>query len=149
VAAYTAERMLRTPEGVEFIRRNFKIDGSEVPAPEQVQMLIANLSHEQFSIRAGAEAELLIHARYVKAELEAVLKSSDNLEKTDRLERILKKVEDARLTPQLRRGYRAIRPLAELKTPEAANVLKGIASGHPKGWLTKAAIAASRDSHSR
>ena len=80
----------------------------------------------------------------VEAALKAALTRDATLEKRQRIELLLKKIDDTWLTAADIRGFRALEVLEKIGTTRAKQLIAVIASGEPAARLTREAILAGR-----
>src|SRR5262249_51795773 len=107
---------------------------------DRIARLIADLDGERFAVRQQAAAELAAFGDLARPALKKALTTATSLEQRRRLEGLLAR--PASLGPESLRDLRALEVLEYLATPEARQVLRGLADGAPEGWLTRQARAA-------
>jgi HEAT repeat protein len=76
-------------ETVEFLKENLKAVKAD---PKQVEQLIKQLDSANFIVRSKAMAELEYYGKYVKADLEAALKSNAGVETRLRIQQLIDKM---------------------------------------------------------
>jgi hypothetical protein len=107
---------------------------------DEVKAWIAELGSEEFRTREAAERELAKLGLLIEAELQAAAKTDDP-ERRDRVNRLLKAIEIRSRTERLR-ALRALEVLEYTDTPAGRDVLKALAGGSPSARLTQEAKAA-------
>jgi len=140
ILAYRAMGKLRTAsaKAVPFLGEQLRpIAG--VP-PEQITKLVADLGSEKFPQRDKAQRELQELKDLAEGELQKVLSAAPNLEVRLRIERLLDKL-DIIERPDLLQALRAIEVLESIGTPEAQQVLRGLAGGATGAQQTREATA--------
>jgi hypothetical protein len=110
------------------------------PKPETVKAWIADLGSDNFATREAVEKELAKFGNTIEPELKEAAKS-ENLERRDRANRLLKAI-SGRDNPERLRILRAIEVLEYADTPTGRDVLKELAVGAPSALLTRDAKAA-------
>jgi hypothetical protein len=111
-------------------------------APDSTRLarLIADLERVQFAVRDRAVRELAALGDLAAPALRRELENRPSLETRQRLERLLRSLDE--LTPDQRRGIRAVEMLENIGTPAARKLLQTLASGAPTARLTREAQAA-------
>jgi WD40 repeat protein len=127
--AYRATRRLsRSPaEVVPFIRQRL---GTE-PAYDfkRIDQLIADLDSNRFQTREKATAELIQLVEIAETALQKALMNQPTLEVRTRMERILKHLRPAALSPKLLQSIRGVEVLEVIGDAEAGKLLKKLAEG--------------------
>jgi hypothetical protein len=100
---------------------------------------LRELDSETFAVRQKAEEELEKLDQGIVPTLRKALADKPSLEKGQRIERILQRCEQTRLTPVQMQHLRALRVLESLGTPEARKHLEALAQGAPGVFLTREA----------
>jgi WD40 repeat protein len=140
-------RLALSPEqSVPFLRQRLPV----VPKvdPEHVRRLIAELDDEKFATREKAMRELGELGEAVAGALDLARKGKPPPEVAARVKRLLEQLESQRekerlfLPPSNIQLIRAVEALERADTPEAREVLQGIAAGEPSVRLTREARAA-------
>jgi hypothetical protein len=113
------------------------------PDAAVVARLLSDLDHDKFEVRERATNELRGLREVVEPDLRAALGSSPEPERRQRLERLLETLGNERLNhpPDAPRAERALEVLEIIGTPEAREVLEGLAKGAPAASLTREAKA--------
>jgi RNA polymerase sigma factor (sigma-70 family) len=123
-------------ESVPFVRSRL----ARVATPRGIERLIADLDSDRFATRQQAERELARLGYDAEASLRRALENRRlSLEMRSRLEQLLRRLE---LSPEWMRYLRALQVLEYSATPEARQVLQGLAEGAPGSRLTREAKAA-------
>jgi len=112
-----------------------------VPDPVRVKILIADLDHDDFAIRARASADLKEHWPATAAALRAFAAKPPSLEARRRAEGIVREMEKA-FTPTQLRALRAAEALEWIATKEARTLLLELAKGAPDAQLTRESAGA-------
>jgi RNA polymerase sigma factor (sigma-70 family) len=117
------------------------------PAPpvtdleQRLPRLLGDLESDKFAVRKNAEEELARLGELARTALEKALADGPTLDKRQRLEPLLEKLNGPVTTPELRRALRAVEALEHVGTPEACQLLETLAKGTPQARLTKEAKA--------
>jgi RNA polymerase sigma factor (sigma-70 family) len=111
---------------------------------ERIAGLLADLGSAEFRTRDRADRELRKLGAVAEPAFRRALKAEAPLEFRRRVEGLLKRLEESRLSPGDLRSQRAIEVLACIATPEARRVLEEVAGGEPEARLTQRARAALR-----
>jgi RNA polymerase sigma factor (sigma-70 family) len=115
------------------------------PAPpadaDKVRRLVQDLDSDKFAIRQAAGQQLEEMGRAVAPALRRALEGKNSLETRQRLEGLLAKLAATVLSPDVVRRLRAIQVLEQIATPEARQLLRGLAEG-PASWEKQEAQAA-------
>ncbi len=140
--AGTAYRAVRALSGdparaVPFLRERLRPITAADAA--KLKQLLADLSDDSYKVRERAEADLLKLADAAAPALRKLRKEGSSTEARERAERILEAM--ASSTERLR-SWRAVAVLEYSATPEARQVLEGLAKGLPDTRLTNEARAA-------
>jgi RNA polymerase sigma factor (sigma-70 family) len=103
---------------------------------KQMERWLADLDSDDAAVRERASAEL--EKRVVTAEpmLRKALTARPSLEQRKRIERVLERLEQERVTLG-----RALEVLEHAHTPESRQLLEALAAGDPAAWLTQEAKA--------
>jgi WD40 repeat protein len=106
--------------------------------------LLADLASDQFKVRDKATLELEKLGESAAHALRKALDGEPALDMRRRLERLIEKQERGRWSPapDRLRTLRALEVLERASTPEARQVLQGLAGGAPGAWLTQDAKGA-------
>jgi WD40 repeat protein len=107
---------------------------------KQVRAWLDDLDAENFTTREEAQRRLAALGADVEGDLLAALKKRPGPEPLSRLKKLLAGVESG--TPANWRNIRAIEVLERLATPEAQQMLRELAAGHPGARRTREAKAA-------
>src|SRR6185437_1799147 len=124
---------------VEMLRT--RLQPTKAPAEAEMRKLLADLDDASFERREVATKRLAELGELADAALRAALRGKPSLEVRRRIEDLLAESQLAQ-TPEARRHLRAIRILELIATPEARQVLEGLAKGVPDARLTRSAKAA-------
>src|SRR5262249_4346359 len=100
--------------------------------PAHVARLTADLDSRQFNVRDKATRELEVLGKAVEPALRKALAGAKSLELRRRLEQLLEKSSKQLLSQQQVRMLRGIEALEAMGTPEARQVLEGLARGVPE-----------------
>src|SRR5262249_26882354 len=103
---------------------------------------IEELDSANFKTRTTAFAGLAALGRFPERALRQALAKKPNLEKHRRIEELLKKMTDEKLTAEHTRALRAVEVLEMIGTPEARKVLETLAGGATEAELTLRAKSA-------
>lgn len=127
---------------VEYLKKHLK-PAAVVPLdPARVARLIDDLDSDKFATREQATAELEKLCPPALPLLRKALEKPASLEVKRRLEKLVAKFADVRLTPEELRHVRAVHVLEEIGSTEARAVLRGLADGAAESAVTHAARAA-------
>jgi WD40 repeat protein len=127
-------------QALAFIQQKLK---PAAPAdPKRIEELIAALDDTQYKVRTTATAELYGVGEPAVPALEKALTGNLTLETKSRLEEIRNRLTGKVLQGDRLRLYRAVEVLERTGTPEARQVLQGLAAGAPRALLTTSAQAA-------
>ncbi len=139
VKAHQAIRALAsTPKlAVPFLRKSLP------PATEteqkQVDQLVADLGSKEFNVRKKAEEELSKLGLRARPALRLALDKKPSLDLSQRLETLLRALEDRNLNPDEARVIRAVEAVEAMDTAEARKLLEEWAGGAPASLLTEEA----------
>ena len=127
-------------EAVSWIRERVK--PATVVAQGRIDELIGQLDSEQFKVRQNATSDMLKIGEPVLPAIDKALANQPTLETRQRLEGL-----KAKLTSVIHQGerllhHRAIEVLERIGTPEACQVLQGLAEGAPGALVTTQARTA-------
>jgi RNA polymerase sigma factor (sigma-70 family) len=109
--------------------------------PGHIRKLIADLDSDRFDVREAASRELEKLGSEAETELRQAQAAGPSPEAGRRLEALLAGVRLVR-SPEVVRQLRAVAALEAAGTPEARDVLEGLAGGAPEARLTQEARAA-------
>jgi WD40 repeat protein len=107
---------------------------------DRVERLLADLDSDSFKVRESAQAELL--RRAAVPELRQALNDKLSPEARRRVEFMLENLPNRAPAPPLLRELRAVQVLEQIGDGEARKLLRDLAGGTPKAWLTREAEAA-------
>ncbi len=110
--------------------------------PARMRLLLATLSHDDYSRREQATAELKEFWPLAKAGLREVVDKSPSPEARRRAAAILEEMAERAMSPGELRALRAAEVLEWIGTPEARALLRKLTSGSPDAQLTRDASAA-------
>jgi RNA polymerase sigma factor (sigma-70 family) len=127
-------------QAVPFLRKQLK-PASPVEA-KQIAQWIAELDAKEFQVRQKAESELERLGQRSVTALRKALQDKPALEVARRIEKLLEKLDQGPPHPDELRAVRALRSLERIGTPEARDVLRVMAKGAERAWLTEEARAA-------
>jgi RNA polymerase sigma factor (sigma-70 family) len=113
----------RRAEAVAFLKRRL---GKREVSREHVMRLVAGLDDRRFAVRQAAARELEKLADQAEPVLRAALAGKVPLEVRRRLEELLERLDQA-TSPERLRVLRALEVLERIGTPEAREVLQGLA----------------------
>jgi hypothetical protein len=120
-----------------------RLKPAQGPTSSQLQKWIANLDSKSFKERESATVELKqLGEQAFPAVQTTLLKKDISLEQRQRLEIILKHIENAGVDPAQLRELRAIEVLERIASSEALQLLKTLASRDDNSVLTREARAA-------
>ena len=129
VAIDAIDRLVEMPDAVlPLVQQHVK----PVPAPELAQLL-DDLDSDSFVKRSMAMKELASLEFAAAKTLRAALQNQPNLELRQRVEILLKKLQEPITSPQLLASWRAVTILEQLDTPAAREYLKVLAGGGAGG----------------
>jgi hypothetical protein len=128
-------------QAVSFLKNQLKLKVPDVD-DKRLARLIADLDNDSFEVREKADAELAELGLAALPALEKAVKETESMEVRMRAQRLLDKSKDLPVLVQAKRGLEV---LLALHTPEAKELLEGLAKGPEKEWLT----AASKDALGR
>jgi len=111
------------------------------PASEPNALLIADLDSDQFAVRAKASEALEKLGDVAEPALRKKLAEKPSLEVRQRIEQILKKIEQQPISSEAIRASRAVEVLEYIGSSEAKKVLGTLATGAEGARLTKEAKA--------
>jgi WD40 repeat protein len=113
-----------------------------VAEPNGLQRLLRDLGSEDFAVRERASAELAKCGAEIEPFLRHALRSDLDLEVRRRIEPIYAKLPLTTPTPEGLRQVRAVQTLEAIGSPEARQLLRTLAEGHPEALLTQEARGA-------
>jgi WD40 repeat protein len=143
VKGYRAERALATSlkQAVPFLRK--QVPPTAEIEKKRVERLIADLGVDEFAVRKKAEEELAKLGSLAKPAMKKALEGKPSLDVAQRLNTLVKALEDRQLTPDDLRLSRAIEALEAVGSDGEANkLLEEWAKGAPGALLTEDAKAA-------
>jgi len=110
----------------------------------EIERAVAALGDNDFTVRKKAAELLEAAGALAEPEIRKALRGKPDLDMTDRLGRLLKRIDkEARLlTPESRRTAGAVDVVERIRTPEARALMKDWADGASAAPLTKQAILA-------
>jgi hypothetical protein len=103
---------------------------------------VADLENDKFAEREKAASQLEKCGELAEAALQKALAAKPSLEAKQRIEQILKKIEEGSLSGEQVRSLRAVEVLEQIGTPEARRLLETLATGAAEAQLTQEAKAA-------
>jgi WD40 repeat protein len=103
--------------------------------------LIARLDSKHFTVRSAATKDLARLGIKAEPTLRAALSNKPSLETRQRVERLLRELEEQPPPPEVLRGVRSVQVLEQIGSPAARDVLQLLATGDPDAWLTREAKA--------
>jgi len=114
-----------------------------IPKPnmQAISQWITALESEQFAVREGASEALERIGDVAEPALRTKLAEKPSLEVSQRIERLLSKIEEQQLDAQSLRGLRAVEVLEHIGSPGAKKVLETLATGAECARLTREAQA--------
>jgi WD40 repeat protein len=134
-ASLAMQRLARDPRGVVGMLRNRlqPVDG------RRIAKLLDELDARDFKTRKAAFAGLEAMGRFAERPLRQALAKKPNLEKHRRIEELLDKFQDEKLTSEHLRALRSVEVLEMIGTAEARKVLQALAGGAEEADLTRKA----------
>jgi hypothetical protein len=138
VQAFTAMRQFcaSPDEAISLLKQ--RVRPARAPEPEQLANLIADLDSSRFERRRRAESELAEFGELAEPALRQALSDGPPLNLRQRLEQLLNRMSKASSTAKLGE-LRAVEVLELIGTPEAHQVLEGLAGGTATARLTQQA----------
>ncbi len=138
VQAFTAMRQLcvSPDEALRLVKQH--VQPARVPTPEKLANLIADLDSSRFERRRRAETELAEFGELAESALRQALAEGPPLNLRQRLEQLLDRMSNVPPITKLRE-LRAVEVLELIGTPEAHQVLEGLAGGTATARLTQQA----------
>jgi HEAT repeat protein len=114
-----------------------------VPKPngQDITHWITDLDSEQFAVRERANEALEKIGDVAVPALRRKLAEKPSLEVSQRIERLLSKIEEQQIDPQSLRALRAVEVLEHIGSPEAKQVLETLATGAEGARLSREAKA--------
>jgi WD40 repeat protein len=112
--------------------------------PKLLDKLFDELNSEKFKVREKASFELEKLGDLALGELQKRLVQKPTLELRQRMEKLLLKLLGPVTSPEMMQQMRAIEALEKMGTPEALEVLVGLAKGAPGHRVTEDASAAAK-----
>jgi WD40 repeat protein len=137
--AFRAEQRLRAGPEQSVALLGSRLVAVPLLDPRQVELLIADLDHEDFEVRERATMRLDRLEQSAVPVLKAALAAPRSPELRRRLESLLRDVDEPRHSMQRVRDLRAIHALRAIGTPQAREVLQRLANGAPEARLTQEA----------
>jgi hypothetical protein len=125
-------------EAVPFLGRKLRPDPPATPA--QMKRWVAGLDAERYAERRQAMANLEAAEEQARPALEAALAAA-GLEKRQRLQNLLKRLQDPLTRPDRLRQWRALTALEQAGNPAARKLLETLSRGAAGTWLTREAEA--------
>src|SRR5262249_29831876 len=146
VAAYRAGWTLAAaPElAVPFLKKRLRPSPANVDFDKRVAMLIADLDDKRFAVRDKASAELRKLGSRVRAALEAALPTKPSEEARRRIEILLDQIPAQIVFAEDVPATRAVAVLERIANEDARKLLKSLAAGPPRSFLSRDAAAALR-----
>jgi hypothetical protein len=140
--AYAAMRDLvaSRKEAVAWIKKSMK--PAQALDAKLMQISLQELEDDRFKVRQKAASDLLAMGEQVVPEIDKALASKPPLETKQRLENLRGKLTGMILEGERLRAYRAIEVLELIGTPEARQLLQGLAEGATGALVTTSAQAA-------
>jgi hypothetical protein len=136
-------RLMAAPaDSVPLLQKRVQPASDKSADAEQIAKWVAQLDDEDFSIRTQAARELEHVGPAAKAPLQKALEGKPSAETRRQVERLLERLESSAPSPDALRPSRALEVLERIGTPEARQVLEGLAKGQPDAALTQEAKAA-------
>ncbi|HYT92926.1 MAG TPA: WD40 repeat domain-containing protein [Gemmataceae bacterium] len=105
--------------------------------PERIAKLIADLDNKALAVRQKATTTLEQLRELVEPALREALTKKPSLELATRLDNLLKTIDGPETDPERLRSLRAVEVLERIASPEACQVLAGLATGAPAAQLTR------------
>jgi WD40 repeat protein len=137
VASLAMQRLARDPAVVPLLdERLAPVDGKKIAA------LLDDLDADEFRTRAAAFTGLAAFGRFAEGAVRQALAKKPNLEKHRRLEDLLRRMQDNRISSEHQRALRSVEVLARIATPAARKTLQRLAAGASEAELTIKAKAA-------
>jgi WD40 repeat protein len=137
-ASLAMQKVARDPaRTVAFLRgRLLPVDG------KKIAKLLEGLDSDDFKTRAAAFKGLEILGGFAEASLRQALEKKPNLEKHRRLEELLRKVTNDRVSGEHLRALRCVEVLEMIDTADGRKLLQVLAAGAPEAELTRTAKSA-------
>jgi RNA polymerase sigma factor (sigma-70 family) len=126
-------------QSVPFLERHLR--PVKIADEERLARLIADLDSDQFAVREQAARKLEQLREHAETALRQALKKSPSLEARRRMERLLGKLRELPLAPDLLRVLRAVEVFERIDAPEARQLLEKLAKGAAEARLTREAKA--------
>jgi WD40 repeat protein len=129
VRAYAAHwELVEAPgEAIALLKQHLKPAGGE--RGKQFARWIADLEDEDFEVRQSASDELAKAGSSAEESIRRAMATNPPPETKRRLESLLEKLSTRVLSPEDRRGLRAIEILERITTPDARQLLESLAKG--------------------
>lgn len=128
-------------QAVPFLKEKLPPATTPPNLQKRLQTLIADLNHDEFARRQKASEALAKLGKLAEPTLRQALLEPASLEAQRRLKSLLERLQETVPTPERLRAYRTITVLEWIATPEARQVLQGLAKGAPGAWETEEAKA--------
>jgi WD40 repeat protein len=109
------------------------------PDPKHVARLIADLDHDEFSVRQKADDTLATLGELAEPAVRRALRDNPSAESRKRLEELLEKTSD--WSGEQLRVLRTLTVLEDIATPEARQILESLAKGDSASRVTQEARA--------
>jgi len=111
-----------------------------IPAKKvRLNRLILELDSPRFTVRQKARRELEELGNQAVPTLQAAQKGHQSVEVRQEITRLLKRIDDYKLTPEQVRMSRALEVLERIGTFQARVVMRQLAAGAPRAFLTQEA----------
>jgi hypothetical protein len=137
VASLAMQRLACDPAVVPLLDEHLApVDG------KKIANLLDDLDADEFRTRAAAFTGLAAFGRFAEGPVRGALAKKPNLEKHRRLEELLRRMEDERISSEHQRAVRSVEVLVRIATPAARKVLQRLAAGASEAELTIKARAA-------
>jgi hypothetical protein len=135
------QTLLGTPkETVAFLKERLR--PVRAATPERVKRLLADLDSSEFEDREKAAKELEHLGEQAEAQMRTALAGKPSAEVRQRLEPMVRKLEQKTLTNEQVRDLRALEVLEKISSAEARQVLEAVAGGAASDRRTQEAKAA-------
>jgi hypothetical protein len=110
---------------------------------DRIRRLLRELDHDDFGVRERASSELALLGAGAEPFFREALEADPSAEVRSRIEQLLETAgQSGILLPDMLRAVRAIESLERAATPEAREILEGIAAGDPVARESREAAAA-------
>jgi hypothetical protein len=135
--------LVADPEGTTAFLRE-RLRPVESPDVGRLRRWIADLDNDTFAVRERAERELEAMAEAAGPELRQALERVESAEARRRLRRLIDGLEESVPAGRQLQALRGIEVLEHVGTPEARDILRGLAGGAAAARLTREARASLR-----